>query len=175
MKQSMKQKYSKFVQGIQKVARSDWSHSWIGLASSSDIGHKSCTWNVPAPFRRPGPFQHRRSGHLCRTACYSLPEKFRSNLYAVKRHNMSTVTLQEPAFHRSRLGGCQLVIVSSCQSEWHILYILYISHISHVAENIFCIFCIVCIYITEKIILKPGGGNAVSPGLRWQIFEIFEF
>ena len=31
MKQSMKQKYSTFVQGIQKVARSDWSHSWIVL------------------------------------------------------------------------------------------------------------------------------------------------
>ncbi len=39
------------------------------------------------------------------TACYTLPEKTRSNLYAVKRHNMSTATLQETAFHRSR--GCK--------------------------------------------------------------------
>jgi hypothetical protein len=52
--------------------------------------------------------QHPHSVHLRGTACYSLPENTRSNLYAVKRHNMSTATLQETAFHRSR--GCELRI-----------------------------------------------------------------
>ena len=48
--------------------------NWIGII----IRHwprrvvASSTWNVPAPFRRPGPFQHRRSGHLRGTTCYSL-------------------------------------------------------------------------------------------------------
>jgi hypothetical protein len=53
--------------------------------------------------------QHRRSGYLRGTACYSIvesiPAKTRSNLYAVKRRNMSTATLQEcqeTAFRRSR-------------------------------------------------------------------------
>jgi hypothetical protein len=58
--------------------------------------------------RPPGSFdQHRRSNHMRGTACYALPEKTRSNLYAMKRHNimMSTATLQETAFHRSR--GCK--------------------------------------------------------------------
>jgi hypothetical protein len=121
MKQSIKQKYSTFVQGIQKVARSDWSHSWIVLMDLTGIIIRHCTksyrlFKCAGPIRRPGPFQHRRSGHLCGTACYSLPEKTRSNLYAVKRHNMSTATLQETAFHRSR----------GCQPEWHILHILHI-------------------------------------------------
>ncbi len=51
--------------------------------------------------------QHRRSNYLRGTACYALPEKTRSNLHAVKRHNMSTATLQETAFHRRR--GCKPV------------------------------------------------------------------
>ncbi len=69
--------------------------------------------------------QHRRSVHGAPTACYSLPEKTRSNLYAVKRHNISTATLQETAFHRSR----------GCKPELHILHIIHISHILHIAEN----------------------------------------
>ena len=40
--------------------------------------------------------QHRRSNHLRGTACYALPEKTRSNLYAVKRHNMSTANRIPP-------------------------------------------------------------------------------
>jgi hypothetical protein len=40
--------------------------------------------------------------HMRGTACYALPEKSRTNFYAVKRHNMSAATLQETAFHRSR-------------------------------------------------------------------------
>ncbi len=69
--------------------------------------------------------QHRCSVHLRGTACYSLPEKIRSDLYAVKRQNTSTATLQETAFHRSR----------GYKSELHILHILHISHFPYIAEN----------------------------------------
>ncbi len=49
------------------------------------------------------------------TAC---PENTRSNLYAAKRPNMSTATLQETVFYCSR--GCEMHIQ-------HILHILYIA------------------------------------------------
>ncbi len=84
--------------------------SWVGIRC---IG---CTKVFKTSFSFD---QHRRSNHLRGTACYALPEKTRTNLYAVKRHNMSTATLQETAFHRGR----------GCQPERHILNILHISHI----------------------------------------------
>jgi hypothetical protein len=118
---------------FQKLLKSPWNCS-DGLASSSDISHERlsplqmCRPHCRNPARvsgraRPGfrenehfktsfSFdQHRRSNHMRGTACYALPETTlsESNLYAMKRHTsnimMSTATLQETAFHRSR--GCK--------------------------------------------------------------------
>ena len=59
-----------------------------------------CTYLSEKKNLKPGLGNHMRG-----TACYALPEKSRTNFYAVKRHNMSAATLQETAFHRSR--GCK--------------------------------------------------------------------
>jgi hypothetical protein len=145
-----------------------------GLASSSDIGHEElsplqmCRPHCRNPARVSGRAlpgfreyehfktsfsfdQHRRSNHLRGTACYALPEKTRSNLYAVKRHNMSTATLQETAFHRRR----------GWREEWHILHILYILHIPHIFD-IFCItyftyFTYFTYILQKRLFSNPGG------------------
>ncbi len=142
MKQSIKQKYSTFVQGIQKVARSVWSHSWIVLMDwhhhqtldlNSCCLFKCAAAAGPIPAReRPGPLQHRRSGHLCRTGCYSLPEKFRSNLYAVKRHNIQVQVPPQPRLSTCHCFKLSIGITYSTYFTYfaycgtHILYILHI-------------------------------------------------
>ncbi len=63
--------------------------------------------------------QHQRSNHMRGTACYALPEKTRSNLYAVKRHNMSTGRL---LLHCRKPHSTAAEVVNQ--------------------NDIFCIFCI---------------------------------
>jgi hypothetical protein len=68
--------------------------------------------------------QHKSSAHLCGTACFSLPEKTRMCMQRnAPTCPLSTATLQETAFHRSR--GC----------ESHILHILHVLHIVSIEEK----------------------------------------